>query len=267
MIFVTMRSPFPGMDPFLESHWSDVHARLIYLACNAINRQLGGDLRARMGERVVVEQDFDPLRSIYPDVRVFEHGVGPRALAAAAGDVAVAEPLVISANSEPARETFIEIIDVSSGGRLITVVEFLSPANKLTKDGKRKYRQKQQEVMAAGINMVEIDLTRAGERELLYPVAQLPEYYRTAYLTCVRRGMGADQYEVYRMSLRERLPGIRVPLREADPDAAMDIQRLVDQAYEEGRYDDIDYRVAPTPALDTEDEGWANELLRSAGKR
>src|SRR2546423_7786011 len=91
----TMQSPFPGMDPYLERHWSDVHARLIYLACNEINRQLGGDLRARMGERVVVEQDFDPIRSIYPDVRVFEHGVGQRAVAAAARDVALAEPLVI----------------------------------------------------------------------------------------------------------------------------------------------------------------------------
>jgi hypothetical protein len=255
------------MDPYLESHWSDVHTRLIYLACNEINRQLGGDLRARMGERVVVEQDFDPLRSIYPDVRVFEHGLGKRALAPAAGDVAVAEPLVIPASSEGVREPFIEIIDVSSGGRLVTVIEFLSPANKLTKDGKRKYRQKQEEVMAAGINMVEVDLTRAGVRELLYPTAQLPEHYQTAYLACVRRGMGADQYEVYRMPLRERLPGIRIPLREADPDAAIDLQKLVDQAYEEGRYDDIDYRVPPVPGFEGEVEAWGVGVLGGAGKR
>jgi hypothetical protein len=222
MIVVAMRSPFPGMDPYLESHWSDVHARLIYLACNEINRQLGGDLRARMGERV--------------------------------GG---------TADSEGIREPFIEIFDVSSGRRLITVLEFLSPAI----EGKLEYQQKQQEVMAAGINMVEIDLTRAGARELLCLAAQLPEHYRTAYLTCVRRGMGADQFEVYRMPLREKLPGIRIPLREADPDAAVDLQRLVDQAYDEGRYDDIDYRVAAAPELVGEDGAWADGVLRGAGKR
>ena len=31
-----MPSPFPGMDPFLEAHWGDVHARLIVNACNQI---------------------------------------------------------------------------------------------------------------------------------------------------------------------------------------------------------------------------------------
>lgn len=215
-----MRSPFPGMDHWFERRWGDVHPRLIHDGCNAINRQLGKDLRARMGERLVVERDFDPIRSI-----------------------------------------FIEIVDVSSGGRLVTVIEFLSPANKLTQDGRAKYKQKQREVLQADINMVEIDLTRAGERELLCPAAQLPPDYRSAYLACVRRGFGANQFEVYRMLLRERLPAIRVPLREQDEDIVLDIQILVDLAYEEGRYDDIDYAQPPVPALSVDDAEWAKQLL------
>jgi hypothetical protein len=254
------------MDPYLERHWGDVHPRLINLACNEINRQLGRDLRARMGERLIVEQNLDPVRPIYPDVRVFEHGVADRGVSPAAAGVALAEPLVIQSASEESRETFIEIIDVSSGGRLITVVEFLSPANKLGRDAKAKYRQKQQEV-AAGINMVEIDLTRAGERDLLYPVAQLPDDYRTTYLACVRRGFGADRFEIYRMPLRERLPAIRIPLRQSDPDAALDIQRLIDQAYLDGRYDDIEYRKPCNPPLDPEDAAWADQLLKPAPPR
>ncbi len=159
-----MKSPFPGMDPYLERQWTDVHSRLIHDGCNALNRQLGSDLRARMGQRLVVERDFDPIRSIYPDFRVFAHahGVEDRPIAATAG-VAIAEPLVISVPSDEVRETFIEIVDVSSGGRLVTVVEVLSPANKLTFDGRSKYKQKQREVLEAGLNMVEIDLTRAGQ--------------------------------------------------------------------------------------------------------
>jgi hypothetical protein len=26
-----MPNPFPGMDPYLEAHWSDVHARLVII--------------------------------------------------------------------------------------------------------------------------------------------------------------------------------------------------------------------------------------------
>jgi hypothetical protein len=259
-----MPSPFPGMDPYLERHWGDVHPRLIHDGCNAINRQLGKDLRARMGERLVVERDFDPIRSIYPDVRVFAHDrarQGKKIAAVVTATVAVAEPLVISMPSEELREAFIEIVDVSSGGRLVTVIEFLSPANKLTHDGRAKYKQKQREVLQADINMVEIDLTRAGERELLCPAAQLPPDYMTAYLACVRRGFGFDRFEIYRLPLHERLSAIRVPLRAQDDDVALDIQNLVDLAYDEGRYDDIDYAQPPLPPLSQEDAIWAKQVV------
>ena len=50
-----MRSPFPGMDPYLEMHWQDVHHSLVGHARDALQRQLTGPLRARIGERLVVE--------------------------------------------------------------------------------------------------------------------------------------------------------------------------------------------------------------------
>jgi hypothetical protein len=43
-----MRSPFPGMDPYLEQFWGDVHHRLITYLSDAIQKQLPGDLRARV---------------------------------------------------------------------------------------------------------------------------------------------------------------------------------------------------------------------------
>ena len=53
-----MPSHFPGMDPYLEAHWLDVHNSLIHLAKAAIQPQLGDDLVARTGERIVVEDPF-----------------------------------------------------------------------------------------------------------------------------------------------------------------------------------------------------------------
>ena len=35
-----MRSPFPGMDPWLEQRWRDVHARLIVYIANQLQAQL-----------------------------------------------------------------------------------------------------------------------------------------------------------------------------------------------------------------------------------
>jgi hypothetical protein len=35
-----MQSPFPGMDPYLEQHWGDVHHNLISLAQGMLNDHL-----------------------------------------------------------------------------------------------------------------------------------------------------------------------------------------------------------------------------------
>jgi hypothetical protein len=41
-----MRSPFPGMDPFLEPSWGDVHHGLIVYSCEALQRVLPAGLVA-----------------------------------------------------------------------------------------------------------------------------------------------------------------------------------------------------------------------------
>ncbi len=41
-----MHSPFPGMDPYLEPFWGDVHQRLIVYSSDVLQKLLPGDLRA-----------------------------------------------------------------------------------------------------------------------------------------------------------------------------------------------------------------------------
>ena len=68
------------------------------------------------------------MRPIIPDLRVIEHGRRPSAGAVALlGEVEVAEPFVLHVDSEPVTETFIEIREVGSGHRVITVIEFIEP--------------------------------------------------------------------------------------------------------------------------------------------
>ena len=51
-----MKSPFPGMDPFLEPKWPEVHASLIVYARNQLNSLLPTDLQANIEENLEPEQ-------------------------------------------------------------------------------------------------------------------------------------------------------------------------------------------------------------------
>jgi hypothetical protein len=257
------------MDPYLEQFWGDVHHRLITYSCDALQRHLPGGLLARVDERVFVEPSEGQGRNIVPDVRVVERGRPQERGAGTGNGVAVAEPLVVHLDqSEPIRQGFIEIIDIKSGRRVVTVIEVLSPSNKTPGPGRDLYLKKQEELRAGGVSLVEIDLLRAGTRVLSVPLDRIPEGHRSAYAACARRGWKPFEIEYYRIPLRERLPAIAIPLRRDDRDVALDLQSLVDQCYESGRYgDDIDYREEPDSPLPAEDAGWANALLREHGLR
>jgi len=262
-----MKSPFPGMDPYLESHWRDVHHRLVTYACDQLQPRLPAELRARVEERVFVEAEESEVRVVYPDVYVVEHGKPPEPGTVAVSDIPIAEPLVVHAPDEPFTQGYIEIIDAASGNRVITSIEFLSPANKFPGDGRELYLRKQREARAARVSLVEIDLIRAGDRVFSFPPQRLPASHQTTYQVCVRRGWKIAEFEVYRAPLTERLPVIGIPLRQTDPDAPLDLQALVDQCYRNGRYDDLDYKAEPNPPLDPPDAAWAEQLLKSKGLR
>jgi hypothetical protein len=255
------------MDLYLERHWRDLHARFIIYACDQLQGCLPRDLRARVEERVFVESPAGVEGDMYPVVRVLERH--PRQQVPATGCAgATAEPLIVEVLPELISETFIEILDVSTGRRVITVIEVLSAANKHAGRGRRLFIRKRRDCLRGRVSLVEIDLLRAGHRNLMVPAAQLPDSHRTMYQVCVRRGWRPAHVEVYRVPLRERLPSIKVPLRETDPDVTLDLQSILDQCYQKGGYDDdIDYKTGPEPPLDGDDAAWADTLSRGQGKR
>jgi hypothetical protein len=266
---LTMPSPFPGMDPYLEAHWRDVHASLIIYARDALQGVLPAPLRARVEERVLLEtpQGFAD-HPLFPDVRVVEYAQERGLQTRPAGGAAVAEPLVIDAKAESATQTFIEIIDHESGNPVVTVIEFLSPSNKSLGPNRELYLRKQQELCASDTNLVEIDLSRFGTHTLAFPLAHLKPKARTPYMACVRRATRRDKAEVYPMPLWQRLPAIRVPLRPEDADVPLDLQALVEQCYRNGAYDGtIDYAADPDPPLFGGDKDWAAEWLHEKGLR
>ena len=263
-----VKSPFPGMDPYLEGHWGDVHTSFLVYARNQINVQLPDDLQARVEESVAVEIDERISRAIYPDVRVSEQP-GPPSTGGSptASAVAVAEPYVLLLEDEPRTERHLEIVEAGNGGRVVTAIEVLSPANKVGLDGRAAYVRKQRSYLEAGVNLIEVDLIREGDFVLAVPERRIPPAVRTPYLVCVRRAATADRAELYRIPLRERLPNTQIPLRPSDRDVVLQLQPIIDACYQDGRYDRIDYRVEPVPRLGEEDTRWIDQLLRGKGLR
>jgi hypothetical protein len=241
-----MPSPFPGMDPYLEAHWRDVHARLVVYIRDALQENLPAGLRARVEERVVLEN-------------------GERT---AADGASAGEPMIVEAEREPLTEGYLEIVDVGSGSKVVTVEEVFSPTNKVPGEGLEQYRRKQRELCRSDTSLVEIDLLRLGKHTLAVPLENIAPRRRTPYMACVRRAWVRGKAEVYPMPLDQRLPAIKVPLRPTDPDAVLDLQALIEQCYVRGRYEGtLNYGVDADPPLTSPDADWADGLLRERGLR
>jgi hypothetical protein len=257
------------MDPYLEAHWRDIHARLVIYASDALQVLLPGSLRARVEEGILLETPRGlgdhPLCS---DVHVVEYTLRrglerrPKAATAAAG------PLLVDTEPASITRTFLEIIDRESGNRVVTVIEFLSPSNKSPGPNREQYLRKQREVSSSDANLVEIDLNRFGVHTLAFPLEHVKPQGRTAYMACVRRATRRYKAEVYPMPLWERLPVVKVPLRPDDADAPLDLQPLVEQCYRNGAYEGtLEYAIDPDPPLFGAEKEWADEWLHEKGLR
>jgi hypothetical protein len=262
-----IRSPFPGMDPYLEPYWGDVHSAVAGYIRDGLNPRLPPGLIARTEVYVGLYVEDNRQAVFNPDVSITEADFDGDAVAAA-GAVAVVEPKLYRFPNPLRKQKRVLIYEVGSDGVLVTAIEILSPTNKGSRDEQTVYRNKRQEFLRAGTSVVEIDLLRGGT-SILYAPAEARERRDPAdYYVCAVRGWRQGQAEVYPISLRERLPVIRVPLRRTDPDTTLDLQDLIDRAYFFGSYHHtMRYDRAPIPPLSPDDAAWADQLLKAAGKR
>lgn len=111
----------------------------VWLFMLATPCRLPAALRARVEESVLLETPTGlGDHPLFPHVRVVEYKPKRGLETQAQAGPAVAEPLLVDVESEPATETFIEIIDWESGNRVVTVIEFLSPSNQSPGPNMRK---------------------------------------------------------------------------------------------------------------------------------
>lgn len=254
------------MDPYLEPHWLDVHTSLVSGARDVLNQQLPADLIASAEERIAIEgETIADERLVAPDVRIFEPTSESPYAVAEQGSGVVTLPYRLVAQVEPIVERFIKIIDPGNE-RLVTVIEFVSPTNKRG-EGLYAFRAKRAELLVCGVNFVEIDLVRAGDwRALLRP--HTTTNGASLYRATIRHPFDPAAVQLQPITLRDKLPDLPIPLRAKDPPVTLELQPLLNRAYDNGRYARrIDYRRELDPSLDADETAWADQLLRAVQRR
>ena len=247
------------MDPHLESHWLDVHTKLVAYAADVMNTLLPDDLAASTEERVAVESDDEFEQRFHLDVQVFQPSAGSPTMSETSPRATTAAPIRLVLEDESAIERFVRIVETGTE-RLISVIEFISPSNK-RKPGLLEFRNKRTELIAAGVNVVEVDLVRAGDWQALLRPHRCPVQSITTYRATIRTPADPGAVGLYPMPLREPLPPIIIPLRAEDPEVKLALQPLIDQAYVNGRYARrLNYNQPPSPPLEPADQQWVSTL-------
>jgi hypothetical protein len=263
-----MKSPFPGMDPYIEACglWADFHHDLITDIKRALARAVPAHYQVRTGERayvVLAETEGKEDRSFQADAGVTRATPPP---ASGGGEVAIAEPEtngeVVTLRAFIAteyRESFIEIYDLGPERRLVTCIEVLAPSNKRRgTQGWDPYPRKRQGLLGEA-NLVEIDLLRGDQR-----LPMLDPWPASPYTLLVARKERAPTCRVYSAHFQRPLPTIPVPLSSPAPAIPLHLQPLIDGIYEASRYDQaIDYTKPLQPALKPEETAWLEQQLRA----
>ncbi len=266
-----MKSPFPGMDPYIEACglWGDFHTHLIERIYEQLAETVPDRYVVRTGERsyvVLVESEGKQSHPFVPDVSVTESR--SRKKSTKKGGTALVEPedavepvSMCAFVQEEHRESFVEIYEMSPEQRLITTIEVLSPSNKhFGKEGWELYQRKRQSLLLGVVNLVEIDLLRSGKR-----MPMLDPWPEGPYSLLVARAKKAQLCRVWPAHYRRPLPSLPVPLAKPDSDITLALQPMIDAIYQRSRYErSIDYSKPLIPSLGAADTAWLKQQLRAS---
>ena len=252
-----MRSPFPGMDPYLEAPtiWPNVHTSLMTIFQEQLNPLLAPHYLAELETQVVIDRMDDESQIVRPDVSL----TTPQEPTGARSAAAVAAPLPVRLRvplDVPTRLVTVYIRQ-RPNETLVAVIELLSPVNKRRGTGRTAYLDKRRAFLRARLHLIEIDLLRS------YPRMPFDDPLPPAdYLVMVAQAGERPHCSVWPISVRQPLPTIPIPLLDPDPPVPLALGQALQTAYERARYDlRVDYRKPPVPPLTPQDAAWAETLL------
>jgi hypothetical protein len=108
------------------------------------------------------------------------------------------------------------------------------------------------------VHLVELDLLLGARRLPMEQPLPAADYY---YF--LSRSEQRPNCQVYRWTLRERLPTLPVPLRAPDPDVLIDLAAVSATAYDHGRFGRrINYESGVTGPLKDADKEWIETVRK-----
>jgi hypothetical protein len=258
-----MPTPFPGMDPYLEraGMWGEAHTRLIVAMADALGPHVRPKYRVGVEQRtylaVMTPDEYELVGK--PDVLV----VAPRHQAQFAPAPGAAVGVTPHVAELPMPEEVIErylVVREVVTGEVITIIELLSPTNKLTREGRLQYERKRLQVLSSATHLIEIDLLRAGAP---FPFRVRDPVARSDYRILVSRAHHRPQAEVYLFTIRDAIPAIPVPLQPDEAEPLLALNDLVHDVYDRAGYDlTVDYhQPPPPPQMSEQDAAWMQQLL------
>ena len=207
-------NPFPGMNPYLEDPliWPGFHNRLIANMADDVGTRVPDNYRVDIQERTEVVTIGE------------ENGVA----------VKVAAP-------DEARVTYLYVQRMPDW-KVVTVVEVLSPTNKIPGDGRVSYQHKREEIFASGVSLVEIDLLRGGRPMPLQTVAP-PSHYRIL----ISRGWERPDAILFPFSVQQTIPKFTLPLSPEDDEPESDLGPIINAMHRTARYGQVTRYADPPP--------------------
>lgn len=262
-----MPSPFPGMNPYLEdsAYWSSVHHWLITEIARLLNQQLTPKYVVAVEVRIYETSGEQSTLIGIPDNLVAKSS--ETSITPPDSNVAVAfpstQPLTIElALTETIKQGYLEVRRVGTG-QVVTAIEILSPINKNVGEGRIKYEKKRQHILNSDTNFVEIDLLRQGNSMIA-----LNQNIKHDYCILVSPSNQRPQAHLYAFKIQDMIPIFPLPLLPEDSEINLDLQSILHQVYDQGRYDlIIDYQQKISPALSKTETIWVENLLKKQGLR
>ena len=155
-----MKSPFPGMDPFLEdkAEWSSVHTWLIAELASELGNVVTPHFFVRIEQRVYITVPDRPGDKgvIVPDMFIMSDPKSPADSTATMANAIMTPTLVEPATDLEIHDRYIEIRDVRNR-EVVTTIELLSPFNKAPgHQGYDAFQRKRRQVMASPVHWIEL---------------------------------------------------------------------------------------------------------------
>lgn len=243
------QGPFPGrIDPWAEAarYFQQIHGNMIALLMMRLQPRL-----RPMGYVIAREATLHIAGERKPDLNIQQAKTAPRtkpvsdwSYAAAAAGLQMDVGIEVELDESDLDALY--ITDTSSG-ELVTIIEIVSPRNKIEPAAMLSYETRRTHLVRnVGVNVVEIDLTRSTRRLTQHPVTEAVAYHIALHLV-------GESTRVIGIPFGKPVKPFALPLRNTV--IGLELQPVYDEAYRggiadqlvnEGRYNPDDL---PLPSL------------------